>query len=376
MSRHQRRRGKRGDSLLLPQASVDPNSLRGTMAEHLQSMQVRNYTPPSVLGRAACLNLFALWCEERGLMRPGEVTKPILERYQRHLFHYRKKNGRPLGVGTQYGRLQALRMYFRWLAKQNLILYNPASDLEMPRRGRHLPHFVLTPLEAEQVLSMPDIGTPSGIRDRAMLETMYSTGVRRMELVQLDVFAIKPELGVAFVRQGKGQKDRVVPIGERALQWVDKYLQEVRPTLVVEPDAGVLFLTEYGEAFNPARLTTVVREYVLGSGVARRGACHLFRHTVATAMLENGADVRYVQELLGHASLESTQVYTHVSIRQLKAVHAATHPASKDKGAGDVAPVPAEETEREEALVDPQAALLSSLAAEAEAETAEELELS
>jgi integrase/recombinase XerD len=162
-----------------------------------------------------------------------------------------------------------------------------------------------------------------------MLETLYSTGMRRIELARLTVFSINERAGVVGIREGKGKKDRVVPIGERAVAWVRKYLDEARPKLAIEPDCGTLFLSELGLPFYLSRLTNLVREYVQASGVAQRGACHLFRHVMATQMLENGADVRYLQAMLGHASLESTQVYTHVSIRKLKEIHTAAHPAAR-----------------------------------------------
>jgi integrase/recombinase XerD len=131
-----------------------------------------------------------------------------------------------------------------------------------------------------------------------------------------------------MVRQGKGRKDRMVPIGERALAWVDRYLEEVRPGLVAGVDDGSLFLTADGTGFSPDRLTQIARGYVKASGVAKEGACHLFRHTMATLMLEGGADIRYIQAMLGHAELSTTQIYTQVSIRALQAVHAATHPGA------------------------------------------------
>jgi len=161
-----------------------------------------------------------------------------------------------------------------------------------------------------------------------MLEVLYSTGVRRSELAHLSVFDLDAERATLLVRQGKGRKDRMVPIGERALAWVGRYLAEVRPGLVVPPDDGTLFLTADGTGLSPVYLGQVARRYVERSGVAKTGSCHIFRHTMATLMLEGGADVRYVQAMLGHAELSSTQVYTHVSIRALQAVHNATHPGA------------------------------------------------
>jgi integrase/recombinase XerD len=157
----------------------------------------------------------------------------------------------------------------------------------------------------------------------------YSTGVRRFELIKLKLYDVDAERGTLVVREGKGKKDRMVPIGERAAAWVAKYLEDGRPSLAVEPDDGTLFLTVEGAPFTPNRLTQMVRGYVNAAGVGKKGACHLFRHTMATLMLEGGADIRFIQQMLGHAKLETTQIYTQVSIRKLKEIHAATHPGAR-----------------------------------------------
>lgn len=164
-----------------------------------------------------------------------------------------------------------------------------------------------------------------------MLETFYSTGIRRMEMANLTVFDVDHERGTLMVRQGKGKKDRMIPIGARALKWIDKYVHDVRPTLRLADDDGTLFLTHLGEAFTPNRLTQMVREYIDSAEIGKRGSCHLFRHTMATLMLENGADVRFIQAMLGHVSLETTQIYTQVSIKMLKEIHTATHPARLER---------------------------------------------
>ena len=145
----------------------------------------------------------------------------------------------------------------------------------------------------------------------------------------LHVADVDATRGTVFVREGKGRKDRVVPAGERALAWTLKYLDEARPKLAGARDEGVLFLGDAGEGLHVDYLTQRVRQYVVAAGLEKPGACHLFRHSMATAMLDGGADVRFVQEMLGHVSLETTQLYTRVSIEKLKAVHAATHPAAR-----------------------------------------------
>jgi integrase/recombinase XerD len=174
-----------------------------------------------------------------------------------------------------------------------------------------------------------DTSDPLGIRDRAILETLYSTGMRRMELVNLALYDLDLDRGTLMVRQGKGKKDRMVPIGERAAVWIEKYRSDVRHQLVVEPDDGTLFLTAEGARFSLNGMTSLARNYVLAADTGKRGACHLFRHTMATQMLENGADIRFIQQMLGHAKLETTQIYTQVSIRKLQEIHRATHPTAR-----------------------------------------------
>jgi integrase/recombinase XerD len=325
-------RGKRRrEPLALPDPGSDPEGLAAHIVDYLEWIRSRNFSERTVASRSQMLRAFASWCADRGVTRSCEVTRPMLERYQRWLFHYRKADGRPLTFHTQQIRLVSIRAFFKHLARQNRILSNPASDLDLPRRERRLPRESLTPQEAEQVLAQPDVTKPLGLRDRAILETFYSTGLRRMELANLGLYDLDAERGTLTVRQGKGKKDRVVPIGERAVAWLEKYLQEVRPALLTGPDTKALFLNELGEPLGLDWLSILVRRYVERARVGKTGSCHLFRHTLATVMLQGGADVRYIQEMLGHERLDTTQVYTQVSIRTLKAIHNATHPAARLK---------------------------------------------
>lgn len=319
----------------------DPDSLYHHMLRFSAWQREKAYSERTVENREAALRPFIAWCAERGLTRPQEITKPILERYQRHLFLYRKPNGEPLSTRSQHVRTTPIKALFKWLARGNHILYNPASELDLPRMEKRLPRHVLNVREAETVLAMPDLATPIGIRDRAILETFYSTGVRRMELIGLHLTDIDTERGTLMVRQGKGRKDRMIPIGERAIAWIDKYTDDVRPDLACGMDDGTLFLTTAGEAFAANRMTQLVRTYVEAADIGKRGSCHLLRHTMATLMLEGGADIRFIQAMLGHAELSTTQIYTQVSIRMLKQIHTATHPGrpiaagTRDHGADD-----------------------------------------
>ncbi|NJD06119.1 MAG: site-specific tyrosine recombinase XerC [Methylococcaceae bacterium] len=343
---------------------ADSDSLYAYLRRFLEWMRVKNYAERTTENREVYLRYFISWCDERGLSRPQDITKPIIERYQRYLFHYRKPNGEPLSIRSQHTRLTPVRAYFKWLARENHILYNPASDVELPRLEKRLPKHVLTPSEVETILNLPDATTALGIRDRAILETLYSTGIRRMEVIHLNLYDLDAERGTLMVRQGKGRKDRMVPIGERALAWIGKYRDEARPELVTVNDDGTLFLTSLGEAFTRNRMTQLVREYVKAANIGKSGSCHLFRHTMATLMLENGADIRFIQAMLGHAELSTTQIYTRVSIRKLKEIHTATHPARLERTKNRAET----ETAQRDDATGAAERLLSTLAAEADEE--------
>ncbi|PZO51203.1 MAG: recombinase XerD [Alphaproteobacteria bacterium] len=301
------------------------------MVRFCQYLAARNYSPFTIEQRTRAIGAFNAWAAVRGVERPQDVTLPILERYQRHLFHHRKVDGEPLTFRTQIVRLVPLRAFFKWLARERVILFNPAADLELPRGEKRLPATILAPEEVEAVMALPDIATPQGLRDRTILEVLYATGARRLEITRLRVFDIDYARKLIVIRKGKGGKDRVVPTGERALSWLAAYRDQGRPHLVAGADDGVLFLSAKGAALNPKKLSDRVSRYVSAAGLNKTGSCHLFRHTAATLMLENGADIRFIQAMLGHESLDTTQIYTQVGIAKLAAVHAATHPGAKLK---------------------------------------------
>lgn len=305
----------------------EPHNLAVYCNAYLESLAVRGYKETTISGRRYVLDAFLRWCKERELIRADMITLPILESYARHLYRFRKANGKPLSSSAQRSRLTGVKELFRWLCRGHHILYNPASELEMPRKEKRLPEEPLSIAQVEAVLAQPDIGDPLGVRDRAMMELFYSTGMRRSELAQLQVFSVNQERHTVQIRQGKGSKDRVSPVGARALVWLERYLCDVRPLLVFNSNETALFLSSYGEAFNPDVLSRKVTKYIKKADLGRTGSCHLFRHTCATHMLEGGADIRFIQQLLGHEKLETTQIYTEVSIQQLLEVHARTHPA-------------------------------------------------
>lgn len=309
--------------------------MKELLEEHCRWMETRNYATGTIHNHRLYVGRFIDWLAERGVTRAQDVTRPMLERYQRVLFHHRKKDGTPLSFAGQHVRLVTIQGFFKWLCRKYYITANPAADLELPKVEKRLPRQVLTAHEAEQVLNQPDLATPIGLRDRAVLEILYSTGMRRKELAGLRLYDLDLERGTVMIREGKGKKDRLLPLGARAAAWLDKYLEEARPKLVVEPDEREVFLCVSGRGLTPGVLGNLVHAYIQQSGVNKSGSCHLFRHAMATLMLENGADLRYVQQMLGHAKLNTTEIYTHVNIQKLIEVHRLTHPAKPPpNGAG------------------------------------------
>ncbi len=354
---------------VIPGDPADPRGFLALFHRYLEWRRVHHYSPATVSSEEFPLGTFIAWAHERGVTRPSEVTQPILERYQRHLYHRRKTDGMPLSVTAQKRAITALKNFFRWLTKQHFILYNPASELELPRVEYRLPPCVLSAEDVEQVMARTNSGEALGLRDRAILELFYATGIRRMELAHLKLGDLDLERRTLVVRQGKGRKDRTLPIGERAAAWLDRYLSNVRPRYAVEPDEGFVFLSaNAGRSLGLNELTVLVRTYVEAAQLGKHGSCHLLRHTMATLMLEGGADIRYIQQMLGHATLETTEVYTRVSIRQLAAIHAATHPGARLRGRR-ASTLGARADEAGEAAS--AAALLAALGAEAEEESAE-----
>jgi len=340
--------------------TLEPGSLGAWGMRYLEDLAVRNYSPHTIRTAEKHLYLFVPWCEERGVKEPRDVTVELLERFQRHLFHWVKEDGKRLSFHSQYDRLGGVRRFLRWLTRHRVIPMNPATSLEPPRVERRLPKAILSAFEAEQILKAPDVTTPRGLRDRAILEVLYATGVRRQELAALRIDDIDLENGRLMVRQGKGKKDRVLPLSERASAWIEKYLEEARFKLYRGPDRGVLFLTALGDRMQPGQVTKIVRRSMEAAEISKPGACHLFRHTLATLMLEGGADLRYVQAMLGHADISTTQIYTRVAIGKLKEVYERSHPGAKLSRRTSAAATAASDAADE----DPRDAFLAELAAE------------
>lgn len=301
------------------------------LQRYLEAILLKGFSKATYIRHESHVRRFVAWCDERGLDCPKSITKPMLERYRKHLYYYRKQDGGPLSFSSQQVMLSSLKGFFKWLTQENYLLYNPASELTLPKAPRQLPRTILSIEHVWDLLNQANIHTPDGLRDRCMMELMYSAGLRRAELAKLNVYDVDLKREVVVIKSGKGNKDRVLPLGESVLLWLRKYLSDARDQLSGPLDEDRLFMTDYGEPFNGEMLGRIVKKYMKQAHIDVTGSCHLLRHAMATHMLDNGADIRFIQAMLGHEDLRSTEIYTRVSVEKLREIHRATHPSTLPK---------------------------------------------
>jgi integrase/recombinase XerD len=220
--------------------------------------------------------------------------------------------------------LASYRQFYRWLLREGRIETDPSALIESPKIGRGLPK-ALSEQQVVSLLEAPDIDTPLGLRDRTMLELMYATGLRVSELVKLDVVNLGINQGVVRV-MGKGGKERLVPLGEEALSWMQRYLRESRPGLMGGGDCPLVFVTARKAGMTRQAFWYAIRKHAATAGIAQPVSPHMLRHSFATHLLNHGADLRVVQLLLGHSDLSTTQIYTHIAREGLKQLHSVHHP--------------------------------------------------
>lgn len=278
----------------------------------------RGLSRATLAAYGADLRGLAGWLRQRGITIE-DATADVLGDY----FAARMQAGAsPRSVARL---LSSVRRYYRYLTQIGARLDDPSARLPTPRLGRPLPKS-LTERDVDALLAAPEVTTPVGLRDRAMLETLYATGLRVSELVSLPVARLNTRQGVVRVVAGKGGKDRLVPLGEEAIEWLERYLGEARPAILEGRMSDALFITNRGEAMTRQAFWYLIRRYAQRAGIDKPLSPHTLRHAFATHLLDHGADLRSLQMLLGHADLSTTQIYTHVARERLKELHARHHP--------------------------------------------------
>lgn len=267
------------------------------------------------------LRRFAAWLDEQGVRAPGEVTHALLAD---HLVALDRQG---LGLRSIARARTSLRQLFMFLVKEGHLEADPSTLVDAPRFPSPLP-VVLTSAQVEAILAAPDPDSTLGLRDAAMIEVLYASGLRVSELVGLPLASLDPGVGLVKVR-GKGNKERLVPLGGRALDLVLRYLERSRPLLDPDRRSAALFVSQRGKPMTRQNFWQRLNGWARQAGVRGKVSPHVLRHSFATHLLENGADLRALQAMLGHADISTTQIYTHVTRARLRALHERHHPRGR-----------------------------------------------
>ncbi len=290
--------------------------------DHLRSCGRAAHT---IRGIRSSLKNFVQFLEAENLTELEDLTGQALEEYRSELSFCLTAKGTPLARSTQIQRLCNIKGFTAFLKAKDYLFQDPAEALEVPRQAQRLPKAILSAREIAKLMAAPDMRTAKGYRNRIILEILYDTGIRRAELSDIKLADL--DLAGGYIRIiGKGDKQRVVPVSEKVCELIRNYLLFVRPALVKGDDPGHLVVNRWGQRLDPNGVWAAVRRCVQMAGIKKRVSTHSLRHSCATHMLKNGAPVRHIQEMLGHASINTTQIYTRVTINDLKQVHAKYHP--------------------------------------------------
>lgn len=292
-------------------------------AEHLR---LKGRSKRTVRNYGYSVRPFLSFLGDRGLSEAHEIRREDVEAYQVFLHRERKPDGQPLSLTTQNGYMAGVLAFLKFLYKARYLLAELGADIKLVKVPRRLLGELLTEDEVLSLLAAPDPTKALGLRDRAILEILYSSALRNSELRALEIGDVDLQRLQVRVHQGKGRKSRAIPMGEPAAVWVERYLKDGRALLLRERDPGFLFLSVRGQKLKADTLSVMVRKHTTQAGLKKKVTPHLLRHCCATHMLARKAGIRHLQEFLGHASAETTQVYTRVEISDLREVHRRCHP--------------------------------------------------
>ena len=299
--------------------------IRDVIPEYLTYLAAIDRSYYTIRGARYTLLSFVGYIESDQVYQVEDLTRSVIEDYQEELAFSLTAKGKPLSVRTQIKRLGIVKGFTRYLQEQDYLVHDPSLKIKLPKEPRRLPRSILNPSEMKKLLDTPDLRTINGYRDRIILEILYDTAVRRSEIAGIKVHDIDLDAGFILIH-GKGDKERVVPLSVHVCELVRNYMLAVRPDYVKGKDTGWLFMNDKGQKIHVHTVWMIVKRNAKKAHIGKNITTHTFRHTCVTHMLKNGAPIRHLQEMLGHESLESTQIYTHVTINDLKEVHAKYHP--------------------------------------------------
>ncbi|MFC2062179.1 tyrosine-type recombinase/integrase [Elusimicrobiota bacterium] len=299
--------------------------------KYLHDMKINNYSQDTISGYEKALQYFEKYLSENDIDRVADVTAEIIKEYNNGLRnHVVEKTGKTYKSSTLGTMLNPIKMFFDWLNKQMVILYDPAKDMEVPPSKKGLPRTILSKEEIKKFIEMPRTDTVTGYRDRTIFELFYATGMRNMELQDLRLKDIDLDAGTVRIKKGKGRKERVLPLTKVAKGFLQEYINNIRPVLNKDSlDNQTLFLNMTGKKFWRRGICQIFSNYAKQSDISKPITPHVIRHSVATQLLENGMDIRYIQELLGHGSLQTTQLYSKVTMKGLRKNYNKYHPKER-----------------------------------------------
>jgi len=303
------------------------NSFENYLDEFIEWMDLCGWSDRTIESYICNIRLFFCFLSKKTKFNSiYEIDKRCLLEYQRYLYRLKLNNGKRLAISSQHFKLVAVRALFRYLKNISVVNSDPSAFIVLPKKRKSLPKNILNEVQMKTLLYQPDTLKPLGLRDKAIIELLYATGIRNTELRNLQIYDIDFEQLHVFIQKGKYGKDRIIPLGEIAADYLYDYISSVREQLIKDTCLNFLFLSKNGKQITKANLIWIVDKYAKKAGLLKRITPHSLRHSYATHLLQNGADIRYIQELLGHASVETTQIYTRVVIDDLKEVYQKTHP--------------------------------------------------
>lgn len=300
---------------------------------YLGDLERRNYSPRTLENQAYGLGHLGRFLKIRAIGDVAGVSESVLIEFQKWLFYQPTPQGQARSFANQNRILAVVKGFFKFLKREGHIPRDPAEPLEYAREQRHLPRDILTPREAKRIIEAVDISTANGYRDRTVLEVFYSTGIRVAELIALRLTNVNLEDEILRINNGKGGRDRVVPLSQMACKHLENYINGIRPCCVIGKNTDRLFVSWRGKPLDRSNLNLMMKRHARKAGVKKHLTCHIWRHSCATHLLKNNANLRHVQEILGHKSLATTELYLRVTISDLKEAHRKYHPRENGKKA-------------------------------------------